>query len=142
MFCTNLYMLVYMYTEATYKSQTFSSWINAVETTHSVFSVTKQNVKHTALEWTVLPTNPLCVRFELISTENWPNHLSADMIIEKEQSFPPGSVEHKYWWFQNSTMSYLLPFYISLDVSYNYDCHHFDFLCQCWFFVLNFSRLS
>ncbi len=77
-----------------------------------VFSVTKQNVTHTALERTVSQT--LCVHSELIYTENWPNNPSADVIIEEDQSFPPGP-EHKYWWFHH------LYYVISMT-----------FLCQCW----------
>ncbi len=95
-----------------------------METTHftfkEVFSVTKQLLWSRI--WNIKLLNGQCYpqHFELISTtKNWLNNLLADMIIEKGQSFPSGSVEHKYWWlnFIISTMSYLWPFYISLNVS-------------------------
>ncbi len=118
MCCTNLYMHVctLIYTEATYKSQTLTSLtLNKWCGNHTLgFSASRSRMWHMQLLNGQCYPQTHCVHFELIYTENWPNNPSADVIIEEDQSFPPGS-EHKYWWFHH------LYYVISMT-----------FLCQCW----------
>ncbi len=127
MCCTNLYMHVctLIYTEATYKSQTLTSL---------TLNVTKQNVTHAALAWTVLQTH--CV-FTLSSstlkTDQIQTHcvftlssstLKTDQIILqqmwslKKTSLSLQGQSTNTDDFIIYTMSYLWPFYVSVD----WDC--------------------
>ncbi len=106
-----MYARLYTLKQQTLTSLTLNKWCG----NHTLgFSASRSRMWHMQLLHGQCYPQTLCVHFELIYTENWPNNPSADVIIEKDQSFPPGP-EHKYWWFHH--------LYCVISMT---------FLCQCW----------